>query len=164
MTRVYVDMVGDLFHHGHVEFLRRARDLGDELVVGVHSDATAQAYKRLPVMTLPERVEVVESCRYVDQVIADAPLEVTADWVERHRIDLVVHGDDLDDAARTTMYRVPDEMGILRIVPYTQGISTSDILRRLDQRRVISRSRDEVSATEPMHGEQDLGPGRRQSA
>ncbi len=55
-TRVYVDMVGDLFHAGHVALLRAARALGDELVVGVLSDADAAAYKRTPVMTLEERL------------------------------------------------------------------------------------------------------------
>lgn len=134
MTRVYADLVGDLFHHGHVEFLRRARELGDELVVGVHSDATVESYKRVPVMTMEERIRVVEACRYVDEVIADAPLTVTADWIGRHRIDLVVHGDDLDDGDTRLMYAAPAAMGILRTVPYTRGISTSQILRRLRQK------------------------------
>lgn len=134
MTRVYADMVGDLFHHGHVEFLRRARDLGDALVVGVHSDATAESYKRRPVMTMDERLRVVEACRYVDEVIPDAPIGVGADWLSRHRIDLVVHGDDLDEQATTLMYRVPRELGILRTIPYTRGISSSDILNRVRER------------------------------
>ncbi len=55
-TRVYVDMVGDLFHAGHVAFLREARSHGDWLVVGVLSDETAASYKRRPIMTLAERV------------------------------------------------------------------------------------------------------------
>jgi cytidyltransferase-like protein len=134
VTRVYVDMVADLFHYGHAEFLRRARELGDELVVGIHSDATAESYKRAPMMTMPERVQVVEACRYVDEVVPDAPLEVTRDWIERHRIDLVVHGDDLDHEQEAAMYAVPASMGILRTVPYTPGISTSELLGRLRTR------------------------------
>lgn len=134
MTRVYADVVADLFHYGHVEFLRRARELGDTLVVGVHSDATVESYKRAPVMTMDERVRVVEACRYVDEVLPDAPLEVSADWISRHRIDLVVHGDDLDEGATTLMYRIPRELGILRTIPYTEGISSRDILRRLQAR------------------------------
>jgi cytidyltransferase-like protein len=134
VTRVYVDMVADLFHYGHVEFLRRARELGDMLIVGIHSDATVQEYKRAPVMTMLERVRVVEACRYVDEVIPDAPLSVTREWLGRHRIDLVVHGDDLDPDETTSMYEVPAAMGILRTVPYTSGISTSEVLRRLEGR------------------------------
>ena len=52
-VRVYVDMVGDLFHAGHVALLREARSHGDRLVVGVLSDETAASYKRRPIMTLP---------------------------------------------------------------------------------------------------------------
>jgi cytidyltransferase-like protein len=131
VTRVYADMVGDLFHHGHVEFLRQARELGDELVVGIHSDADVASYKRPPVMTMEERVGVVRGCRYVDEVIAQAPLRVTRDFVERHGIDLVVHGDDFDRERLLRMYGEPAEMGILRTVPYTPGISTTEILARL---------------------------------
>ena len=46
---VYVDMVGDLFHYGHVEILRRAKEKGDKLIVGVHSDETVMEYKRKPI-------------------------------------------------------------------------------------------------------------------
>ena len=45
MIRVYADMVGDLFHYGHVEFLEKARALGDYLIVGVHGDNDAELNK-----------------------------------------------------------------------------------------------------------------------
>jgi cytidyltransferase-like protein len=133
VTRVYVDMVADLFHAGHVAFLRQARLLGDALVVGIHSDETVASYKRPPVLTMDERIAVVEACRYVDEVIADAPLTVDGSWLDLHRIDLVVHGDDLDDALLTRMYAVPQELGKLRLVPYTPGVSTSEIIRRITE-------------------------------
>jgi ethanolamine-phosphate cytidylyltransferase/choline-phosphate cytidylyltransferase len=131
MTRVYVDMVADLFHPGHVEFLRQARALGDELVVGIHSDEAAERYKRRPIMTMQERAAVVAACRYVDEVVPDAPLAVDREWLERHRIHLVVHGDDFDDDQRSRFYRVAIEMGIFRTVPYTAGISTGVLLARM---------------------------------
>jgi cytidyltransferase-like protein len=96
MTRVYADMVGDLFHYGHVRFLERASRLGDALVVGIHSDETVRAYKRAPVMTMEERIQVIAACRFVDEVIPDAPLIVSREWIEEHQLDLVVHGDDLE--------------------------------------------------------------------
>ena len=52
MTRVYVDMVADLFHYGHVEVLRQARALGDYLLVGVHADDSVLAHKRKPILTM----------------------------------------------------------------------------------------------------------------
>jgi ethanolamine-phosphate cytidylyltransferase/choline-phosphate cytidylyltransferase len=134
MVRVYADMVADLFHYGHADFLRRARELGDELVVGVHSDTTAASYKRRPVMTMEERVRVVQACRWVDNVLPDAPLATTRSWITRHGIDLVVHGDDLDRDQLNLMYRAPLELGILRTIPHTPGISTTEVLRRLEER------------------------------
>ena len=56
MGRVYVDMAADLFHYGHVAFLRRARELGDFLIVGVHSDETLASYKRWPILSMLERI------------------------------------------------------------------------------------------------------------
>ena len=130
MTRVYVDMVADLFHYGHVEFLKKARDLGDHLIVGVCSDASAQAHKRVPIMTLEERVASVSGCRYVDEVLPDAPWIIDIAWIEKHKIDLVIHGDDYSQEQRDAFYNVPISMGIFRTVPYTPTISTTDIIRR----------------------------------
>jgi len=131
MTRVYADMVADLFHYGHAEFLRRAREFGDEMVVGIHSDATVSSYKRPPFLTMEERIAAVASCRYVDEVIPDAPLVVTAPWIEHHRLDLVVHGDDFSEQELAAYYGIPRELGIFRTVTYTPGISTSEIVRRI---------------------------------
>lgn len=130
MKRVYVDMVGDLFHAGHVEFLRQARAFGDELVVGVHADDECEWYKRRPVLTLEERVAVVESCRYVDRVVPAAPALVTEAWLDRVGADLVVHGDDMDDADIRAWYPGAVARGIMRTVPYTSSISSRDIVER----------------------------------
>ena len=129
--RVYTDMVGDLFHFGHVNFLRAARALGSELVVGVNSDADVELYKRTPVLHLDERAAVIGACRYVDRVIAPCPLRIDHSFIREHDIDLVVHGDDFDESMTDYFYAVPRELGIFRTVPYTKGISTSEILRRL---------------------------------
>lgn len=133
MIRVYVDMVADLFHFGHVAFLEQARAYGEDLVVGVHSDATVESYKRRPVMTMDERVASVRGCRFVDEVVPDAPLVITREWLELHRIDVVVHGDDFDPALADRLYGVPMAMGIFHTVPYTSGISSTEIIRRIQE-------------------------------
>ena len=63
MPRVYVDMVADLFHYGHVELLRQARALGDHLLVGIHSEDVILAHKRKPILTMEKRVACVAGCR-----------------------------------------------------------------------------------------------------
>jgi len=133
VIRVYTDVVADLFHWGHVEFFRRARELGDVLVVGVHDDDTVAAYKRRPVLTMEERMRVVAGCRWVDEVVPSAPLVVDAALLDRHRIDLVVHADDLDDDVVAHWYAEPMARGIYRSVRYTAGISTTEIIGRLER-------------------------------
>ena len=133
-VRVYVDMVGDLFHAGHVALLRAARGLGDQLVVGVLSDETATAYKRRPIMTLTERVAVIEACRYVDEVIADSPDRLTHEFLGEHGLALVVHGDDLDERAAAEVYGPAVETDRFRRVPRAVSISTTDLIARVHDR------------------------------
>ncbi len=135
MIRVYVDMEADLFHYGHVEFLKKARALGDYLLVGVIADDVLVSYKRRPILTMHERVASVAGCRYVDEVLPNAPFIVDRDWIRKHDIHLVVHGDDFSPEKMEHYYRVPMEMGIVRTVPYTHDISTSEIIRRITGRQ-----------------------------
>ena len=140
-VRVYVDMVGDLFHAGHVALLRAARELGDELVVGVLSDESATRYKRRPITTLAERVVVIEACRYVDEVIPDAPLRLTAEFLDEHDLTLVVHGDDVDDEVAGDVYGPAASAGRLRLVPRSGSISTSELIERVRSRPTSSGGR-----------------------
>ncbi len=127
---MYVDMVADLFHYGHVSFLQIAREHGDYLLVGIHSDEVVRNYKRDPILSMEERIASVAGCRYVDEVVPDAPLSVTREWIEQHEIDLVIHGDDFTEELYQLCYKIPVEMGIFRTVKYTPGISTSEIIAR----------------------------------
>ena len=131
MIRVYADIVGDLFHYGHVEFLKKARALGDYLLVGIHADDAAGFNKRRPILTMEERIAVVVGCRYVDEVLPNAPWVIDRTWIDQHNIHLVVHGDDYTQEQLEWSHKVPMEMGILRTVPYTHGISTTEIIRRI---------------------------------
>jgi len=133
-TRVYVDMVGDLFHAGHVSLLRAARELGDHLVVGILSDETVAAYKRRPIMNLAERVAVIEACRYVDEVIPDAPARLTPEFLDEHKLALVVHGDDVEAAAAADVYGPAVKTGRLHLVPRSGSISTTDLIARVRSR------------------------------
>ena len=135
MIRVYADMTADLFHFGHMAFLKKARALGDYLLVGVSGDEMSESYKRKPILTMEERVASVAGCRYVDEVIPNCAYAVDSAWIKKYNISLVVHGDDLPQEEIQYYYKVPIEMGIFRVIPYTQGISTSEIIRRIISRR-----------------------------
>ena len=135
MVRVYTDMVGDLFHYGHVELLKQARALGDYLLVGVHADDAVTAHKRKPILTMEERVACVAGCRYVDEVLPNAPWITDRGWISKHDIDLVVHGSDYSQKDLDKTHAAAIDMGILRSVPYTDNISTTEIIRRILDRK-----------------------------
>lgn len=140
---VYVDMVADLFHPGHVQFLRQVRHLFPDqpLYVGVMGDGDAERYKRRPILTLKERVTMLESCRYVDRVFPDAPMPITREFIVNNEIAHVVHGDDISDASRDYWYGEAAKMSIYRQVPYTKGVSTTSIIDR-----VVDSCREQVDS------------------
>lgn len=134
LTRVYVDVVGDLCHAGHMEFFKKAKSFGNYLIVGVLADEVVEEYKRTPILTLEERVETIRSCKYVDEVVIAPPLRLTEQMVKDYKIDFVVHGDDFNKDLLQDQYGVALKLGIFRTVPYTQGISTTDIISRIVSR------------------------------
>ena len=129
-------MVADLFHYGHMEFLRKAREMGTYLIAGIVADDVVELSKKKPILTMEERVASVADCKYVDQVLPNAPWRIDRAWIIQHHIQLVVHGDDYAEDQLDDIYNVPREMGILRTVPYTKGISTTEIIRRILERNL----------------------------
>ena len=124
-------MVADVFHYGHVNFLKKAREQGDYLLVGVHADEVVMSYKRRPILTMQERLQSVAGCRYVDELVPNAPLSMDRAWIETHGIDVVIHGDDFSKEMEELCYSTPIELGIYRTVSYTEGISTTEIISRI---------------------------------
>lgn len=131
---VYVDVVCDLFHPGHVAFFRQARALGDRLIVGVVGDEAVATYKPRPIMSTSERVAMVESCRYVDRVIADAPLFCTRAHLDEIGAAFVVHGDDFPPDELAHWYKDVIGSGRLKTVPYTRTVSSRQIVQRVAER------------------------------
>ena len=144
MIRVYADMVGDLFHYGHVEFLRQASALGDHVMVGVNSDSEAAAHKRRPAQVMEDRIAAVAACEYVDEVIPNAPWVFDATWIGKYQIDLVVHGDDYSDEQRRDLYGTAIDKGIFRTVAYTNGVSTTEILRSRNLRQKLESAETSI--------------------
>ena len=131
---VYVDITGDLFHAGHVEFLKKAKSFGNYLIVGVLADGVVEGYKRLPIIGLKDRVAVIEACKLVDEVVVAPPLRLTEEMIDEMGIDFVVHGDDFNTDLVRDQYGVALDRGIFRTVPYTPGISSTTIIQRVVDR------------------------------
>ncbi|XP_074578172.1 ethanolamine-phosphate cytidylyltransferase-like [Curcuma longa] len=146
---IYIDGAFDLFHAGHVEILRLARELGDFLLVGIHTDQTISATRgpHRPIMNLHERSLSVLACRYVDEVIIGAPWEVSKDMITTFNISLVVHGtiaenmDFLKD--NSNPYSVPMAMGIYKQLQSPLDITTSTIIKRIVSNHEAYQKRNE---------------------
>ena len=134
MVIVYVDMCGDLLHYGHIRFLEKAKKLGDKLIVGIHSDKTIESYKRTPVCTMEERIELVKSVKWVDEVIEDAPLFITEEYIEKHQIDKIAVPINRTKEEIEKMCIIPYKKNMLCFIDYTQKISTSIIINRIKSR------------------------------
>ncbi|GAA97700.1 uncharacterized protein L969DRAFT_97485 [Mixia osmundae IAM 14324] len=134
MTRIWVDGCFDLFHYGHGNAVRQAKEFGQELYAGVHSDEAITLNKGPPVMTLAERACLLSACRWVDCVVQDAPYVTEIPFVKQHGIDFVVHGDDVStDADGLDTYRFVKQAGMYKECKRTQGVSTTDAISRILQ-------------------------------
>ncbi|KAJ0842802.1 putative ethanolamine-phosphate cytidylyltransferase [Helianthus annuus] len=146
---VYIDGAFDLFHAGHVEILRLARELGDFLLVGIHTDQTVSANRgaHRPIMNLHERSLSVLACQYVDEVIIGAPWEISKDMITTFNISLVVHGTvaEDDDYLKDSRdpYDVPRSMDILKVLESPLDITTSTIIKRIVSNHEAYQKRNE---------------------
>jgi ethanolamine-phosphate cytidylyltransferase len=106
MKVIYVDGAWDMFHCGHVEFLKEASKRGDYLIVGIHGDAAVNKRRggNLPLMNLHERVLSVLGCKYANDVLIDAPVEITPDMIASLKISEVVHGTESDSSCTGKMF------------------------------------------------------------
>lgn len=144
---VYVAMCADIVHHGHLNIIEVARDLGT-VTVGLLTDAAMASYKRVPHMTFDQRKKVVENIKGVDRVV---PQE-TLDYAPNLRIlrpDYVVHGTDwrtgVQSEIRQRVVDVLSEWGGELIEPdYTPAISTTQILRASPNEGTIPEVRPQL--------------------
>ena len=129
--RVYVDGCYDLMHSGHYNALRQAKKIAGPdgvLVAGVHSCKSIAAAKGPAVFSDAERLLLVESCKYVDEVIFDTPYKTTLEVMDDPRVNCkyCAHGDDL-----APMYLPIRDAGRMLVFKRTEGTSTTDLIGRL---------------------------------
>jgi len=131
-VRVWVDGCFDLMHFGHANAIRQARELGDILVVGVHSDEEILHHKGPTVMSERERYGMVRACKWADEVIEGAPYLATLDTLDKYNCDFCVHGEDISvDADGRDVYEKVKEAGRYRTIKRTEGISTTELVGRM---------------------------------
>ncbi|ESK87683.1 choline-phosphate cytidylyltransferase [Moniliophthora roreri MCA 2997] len=133
-VRVYADGVYDLFHFGHALQLRQAKLSFPNvyLLVGVCSDELVKEHKSKSVMTHAERLEAVRHCRWVDQVIPEAPWIIDQAFMDKYHIDYVAHDEDPYVAeGHDDVYAFVKAQGKFIPTRRTPGVSTSELLERI---------------------------------
>lgn len=126
----YTTGVFDMFHIGHLNILRKAKELCDHLIVGISTDELVQSYKnKTPIIPFVERKAIVEACRYVDEVVTQTDRDKIAAY-ERLKFDAMFVGDDWKGKPLfLEVEKYLNEHGAEVVYfPYTQGTS-STILR-----------------------------------
>jgi len=141
---VYVAMACDLIHPGHLNVIRRARELG-RVIVGLLTDRAIASYKRLPYMTYEQRKEVVENIKGVEQVVPQDTLDYVPN-LRRLKPNYVVHGDDwregVQKKVRQRVIEVLTEWGGQLVeVPYTDGISSTQLHQQIKRSGVMPEQR-----------------------
>lgn len=84
----------DLFHIGHINILKRAKQLGDYLIVGVSSDRCNDEKNKISVIPEQQRIEIVKACKYVDEVFLEESLNDKKTYIQDYKVDTFVIGDD----------------------------------------------------------------------
>ncbi|CAD5169399.1 unnamed protein product [Musa acuminata subsp. malaccensis] len=146
-VRVYADGIYDLFHFGHARSLEQAKKSfpNTYLLVGCCNDEVTHKFKGKTVMTDTERYESLRHCKWVDEVIPDAPWVITKEFLDEHKIDYVAH-DSLPYAdasgAGNDVYEFVKAIGKFKETKRTEGISTSDIIMRIvkDYNQYVTRN------------------------
>ena len=107
----YTTGVFDMFHVGHLNILKKAKEQCDYLIVGVSTDENVQSYKnKTPIIPYEERKMIVESIKYVDQVVPQENMDKYDAW-KRLKFDVIFHGSDWKNSS---MYNEIERVNILR--------------------------------------------------
>lgn len=131
----YTTGVFDMFHIGHLNILKRAKEKCDYLIVGVSTDELCESYKhKKPVIPFEERKEIIESIRYVDQVVPQLNRDKFAAW-EKYHFDVMFVGDDWKNSPLFNELEQKFASVGVKIVffSYTKGTSSTLLRDKLEQ-------------------------------
>ena len=134
---LYTGGTFDLFHFGHINFLKQCKNIADEVVVSLNTDDFVERFKgSKPILNYKEREKSVRYCKYVDSVIKNVSDEDSRACILTVKPSIIAIGDDW---AHKDYYKqmcfdqtwLDDNQITLVYIPYTKGISTTEIKQRI---------------------------------
>ena len=132
----YTTGVYDMFHVGHLNILKKAKEQCDYLIVGVSTDELVMNYKnKTPVIPYEDRVAIVSSIKYVDEVVPQESMNKFDAW-EKYRYNVIFHGDDWKNS---NLYNEIEEklkkVGVEFVYfPYTKKVSSSMLREKIGEK------------------------------
>lgn len=135
---VFTNGVFDLLHSGHISLLKRAKELGDKLIIGLNSDKSAEKIKRKPILNQQMRKEMLESIKYVDEVIIFDDLNPER-LIEKIIPDVLVKGGDYEKDEIIGAEFVEIMGGMVVVLPYLEGQSTTNLIKKIKSRSFINK-------------------------
>ena len=130
----YTTGVFDMFHVGHLNILKRAKEQCDFLIVGVSTDEVVESYKnKSPIIPFQDRCAIVEAIKYVDKVVPQASMDKMEAYKKYH-FNALFHGSDWKNS---DMYnKIAAEMASVGVdvvfLPHTEGVSSTIIREKID--------------------------------
>jgi len=128
-----MDGIFDIFHRGHIESIKKCKEFGDEVIIGIISDNDAKAYKRLPIISENDRCTIIENLKDVSSIIFPAPLIIDQRFIEENNIDYVVHAfnNEKDFEKQKKFFEVPISLKKFFRIDYYNKISTTSIIKKI---------------------------------
>lgn len=116
----------DLFHIGHLKILKRAKMLGDRLIVGISTDSFNLKKNKKTVIPYHERAEIISHIKFVDHVLPETNWEQKRNDIIKHNVDIFVMGNDWEGE-----FDFLSKYCEVKYLPRTKGISTTKIKKHL---------------------------------
>lgn len=135
----YTSGVYDMFHIGHLNILKKAREQCEYLVVGVSTDEVVREYKnKSPIIPFCQRIEIVKAIRYVDEVVAQESMDKMQMWEKIH-FDVMFHGDEWKGSNLYNEYETNfKRIGVdVVYISHTDGISSSELRKILFNNSIV---------------------------
>ena len=129
----YTTGVFDMFHIGHLNVLRRAKEQCEQLIVGVSTDELVREYKHHdPIIPFEERLAIIRAIKYVDKAVPQTTMDKIEAWEQLH-FDAMFHGSDWKGSTLYNEYqRRFSEVGVeVVFLPHTEGISSTQLSEKL---------------------------------